>query len=114
MDNGKAEDDVQYFVTCTYCGTQTQLSLKQIENDRPLKCRTCGAPFRVVPPKKPPKKPVKKRKKPFDDYDAILAERHAYKSRTEGEFNKARYVGGIIVGALLTTIWILLMVLDSC
>lgn len=114
MKNEKTDDDVQYFVTCTYCGTQTQLSLKQLEGDRPLKCRTCGAPFKVVPPKKPPKKPLKKRKKTFDDYDAILDERHAYELRTEGGFKKARYVGGIIVGVLLTTIYILLMILDSC
>lgn len=44
MQNEKA-DDGQTFVTCTYCGTQTQLSLKQLESDRPLKCRMCGAPF---------------------------------------------------------------------
>jgi DNA-directed RNA polymerase subunit RPC12/RpoP len=109
--NDEKPEDVQYFVKCTYCGTQTQLSFNELHSDKPLKCRTCGAPFKVVPP---PKKPVKKREKPFSDYDAVPAERHAYERRTEGGFKKARYVGGIIIGALLTTIWILLMVLDSC
>jgi DNA-directed RNA polymerase subunit RPC12/RpoP len=114
VKNERTVEDVQYFVTCTYCGTQTQLSLKQLEGDRPLKCRTCGAPFRVIPPKKPPKKPATKRKKPFDDYDAILAERHAYELRTEGEFKKAQPVVGFIIAALLATVIFFTLLLERC
>ncbi len=51
MKNERTEGDVQYFVTCTYCGTQTGLSFKQLEGDKPLKCPTCGAPLKVVPPR---------------------------------------------------------------
>ncbi len=114
MKSERTEDDVPYFVTCTYCGTQTQLSLKQLESDKPLKCRTCGAPLRVVPPpKRPPKKPVKKRKNPFSDYDALLAERHEYERRTEGEFKKTIAVG-IIIGALYVTVMSFLVLLERC
>ena len=109
--NDEQPDDAQYFVTCTYCGTQTQLSLKQAESDKPLKCRTCGAPFKVVPP---PKKPVKKKKKPFENYDAILAERQAYEMRTAGEFKKAQYVIGAILGALFVTIILFIVLLQNC
>jgi hypothetical protein len=110
----RTEDDVPYFVTCTYCGTQTQLSLKQLESDKPLKCRTCGAPFKVVPPaKRPPKKPVKKTKKPFNDYDALLAERHDYERRTEAEFKKTIAIG-IIIGALYVTVLLFLVLFESC
>jgi len=113
--NGERRDDVEYFVTCTYCGTQTQLSLQQVESDKPLKCRTCGAPFKVVPPpKKPPPKPVKKKKKPFDDYEAILDERHAYELRTAGEYQRARYVIGIILGALFVTVILFVVLLQRC
>jgi hypothetical protein len=52
MKNEKAED-VQYFVTCAYCGTQTGLSFKQLEDFKPLKCRMCGAPFIIEVPGKP-------------------------------------------------------------
>lgn len=114
MQNEKA-DDGQTFVTCTYCGTQTQLSFKQLDSDKPLKCRTCGAPFKVVPPpKKPQKEPVKKRKKPFDDYNAILDERRAYEMRTAGEYQRARYVIGIILGALFVTVIIFIVLLQRC
>jgi DNA-directed RNA polymerase subunit RPC12/RpoP len=43
-------DHIQHFVTCAYCGTQTQLSLAQFDGDRPVKCPACGAPLRIVPP----------------------------------------------------------------
>ncbi len=114
MKNERTEDDVPYFVTCTYCGTQTQLSLKQLESDKPLKCRKCGAPFKVAPPpKKPPKKPVKKKKKPFTDYDALLAERHEYERRYKGEFKKTMAVA-IIIGALCATAILFLVLLERC
>ena len=114
MQNEKAENG-QTFATCTYCGTQTQLSLKQLESDKPLKCRTCGAPFKVVPPpKKPPKESVKKRKKPFDDYEAILAERHSCEMRTAGEYKKAQYVIGAILGALFVTVILFIVLLQNC
>jgi hypothetical protein len=109
--NGEQRDDAQYFVTCTYCGTQTQLSFKQLESDKPLKCRTCGAPFKVVPP---PKRPAKKRKKPFLDYDTLQAERQAYELRTEGESKKAQAVAGLIIGAVLFTIFLLYLLFESC
>lgn len=48
--NDEQTDNVPYFVTCTHCGMQTGLPLKQLEGDKPLKCRACGAPFKVVPP----------------------------------------------------------------
>jgi DNA-directed RNA polymerase subunit RPC12/RpoP len=111
VKNERAEDDAQYFVTCTYCGTQTQLSFNELQGGKPLKCRTCGAPFKVVPP---PKKPVKKKKKPFEDYDAILAERQAYEMRTAGEFKKAQYVIGAILGALFVTIILFIVLLQNC
>jgi hypothetical protein len=63
MKNEK-DDDVQNFATCTYCGTQTGLSFKHLEGDKPLKCRACGAPLEVVPPAKPPEK-AKKAKRDF-------------------------------------------------
>lgn len=55
MDNEKT-DDVQCVVTCTHCGMQTGLSLKQLEGDKPLKCPACGAPFEIVAPPKAPRK----------------------------------------------------------
>lgn len=114
MKNERTEDDVPYFVTCTYCGTQTGLSLKRLEGDKPLKCRVCGAPFKVAPPpKKPPKKPVKKRKKPFSDYEALLAERHEYKRRSEGEFKKTMAVA-IIIGALCAAGILFLVLSERC
>jgi uncharacterized Zn-finger protein len=110
MKNEKA-DGVQHFVTCTYCGTQTQLSLTQLGNGKPLKCPTCGAPFKVVPP---PKKRIKKRKKPFEDYDSILDERRAYELRTAGESKRAQYAIGAILGAVLVTIILFIILLESC
>jgi DNA-directed RNA polymerase subunit RPC12/RpoP len=50
VKNERTEGDVQYFVTCTYCGTQTGLSAKRQDRDKPLKCPKCGAPLKVVPP----------------------------------------------------------------
>jgi transcription elongation factor Elf1 len=111
VNGEQPKDDVQCFVTCTYCGTQTQLSLKRSERDRPLICATCGAPLKVVPP---PKKPIKKKKKPFDDYDAMLAERHAYESRTEGESKKAGAVAGIMTVATILTIFLLYLLFRGC
>jgi hypothetical protein len=112
VKNERTDDGVPYFVTCTYCGTQTQLSFNQVESAKPFKCPECGAPFKVVPPpKKPPKKPVKKKKRPFDDYEALVAERHEYKRRSEGELKKAMAVA-IIVGALFA-IGILFLVLSE-
>jgi hypothetical protein len=112
------EDDVQYFVTCTYCGTQTQLALGQLESDKPLKCAACGASLEVVPPPKPPPKPPSppaiKKKKPFDDYDAMLDERRAYEMRTAGEFQKAQYVIGIILGGVFVTVILFIILLQSC
>lgn len=114
MQNERTEEDVPYFVTCTYCGTQTQLSLKQFESDKPLKCRVCGAPFKVVPPpERPPKKRTKKRKQPFVDYEAVLAERQEYKRRTGGEFKKAMAVA-IIIGALCAAAILFLALSERC
>jgi len=50
VNGEKPDDDARHVATCAYCGTQTGLSFKQLENNRPLKCRTCGAPLKVVPP----------------------------------------------------------------
>ncbi|MGD8719057.1 MAG: hypothetical protein PVH29_09590 [Candidatus Zixiibacteriota bacterium] len=121
MKSERNKDDVQYFVTCTYCGTQTQLALGQIESDRPLKCPACGASLKVVPPPPPPKTPAKpppppviKKKKPFDDYDAMLDERRAYEMRTAGELQKAQYVIGIILGGVFVTVILFIVLLQSC
>jgi predicted RNA-binding Zn-ribbon protein involved in translation (DUF1610 family) len=62
VKNERTDDGVPYFVTCTYCGTQTQLSFNQVESAKPFKCPECGAPFKVVPPRRP-----KRRSKPHTE-----------------------------------------------
>lgn len=108
MNGEKTDDDVQHFATCTYCGTQTGLSLKRLEGDKPLKCRTCGAPLKVVPP---PKRPPKKRKKPGRDYGVLQAERHEYDRRLDKEKKTAMAVAGIMIVALF---FITLLLLERC
>jgi DNA-directed RNA polymerase subunit RPC12/RpoP len=51
MKNERTEDDDHHFATCTYCGTQTALSAKRLDSDKPVKCPKCGAPLKVVPPR---------------------------------------------------------------
>lgn len=50
MDNKKRNDD-RHFATCTYCGTQTALSVKRVDGDKPVKCPKCGAPMEIVLPR---------------------------------------------------------------
>ncbi len=50
MDNGKAEDDVPYLATCTYCGTQTRVNLRALEGDKAATCRMCGAELEIDVP----------------------------------------------------------------
>jgi len=56
---------------------------------------------------------VKKRKKPFSDYDALLAERHEYEGRSEGEFKKTMAVA-IIIGALCAIGILFLVFSEGC
>lgn len=111
MGNEKADDYVQHFVTCAYCGTQTPISFKRLEGEKPLKCRTCGAPLKVVPPPKPR---AKRRKKIDRDYGVLLAERSEYDRRLKEEENIAGLVGAIIIGGLLITIILFIWVLGRC
>ncbi len=104
MKNEKAEGDVQYFATCTYCGMQTGLSLKQLESDEPLKCRACGAPLKVVPPRK--RRP-KKRKKSDRDYGALIADRYDYDRKLEEEKGTVLTVIYIAVGVLILILTLL-------
>ena len=110
MDKEKA-DDVQYFVTCTYCGAQTGLSFKQLENNRPLKCRTCGAPLTIVPP---PKRPAKKRKKRFCDYYLLHAERAEYEPQLDKKYRVAANVVGIFFFASVVMMGLLMWVITEC
>ena len=110
MDNRKP-DDVTYLATCTYCGTQTGLSFKQLENNRPLKGRTCGAPLTIVPP---PKRPAKKRKKRFCDYYLLHAERTEYEPRLGKKYRVAANVVGIFFIASGAIAGILMWLITKC
>jgi NAD-dependent SIR2 family protein deacetylase len=51
VNGEKPDDDARHLATCTYCGTQTALSAKRLDRDKPLKCPKCGAPLKVVTPR---------------------------------------------------------------
>jgi DNA-directed RNA polymerase subunit RPC12/RpoP len=110
MDKEKA-NDVQYVVTCTYCGTQTGLSTKQLEENRPLKCRVCGAPLKIVPP---PKRPAPKGEKRSSGYYALHAERTEYERRLDQRYRKAEDVARIVVVAAGAVVLIFIWVMTKC
>lgn len=109
MDDGK--DSAQYFVTCRYCGTQTRLSFEQLEINRPVKCRVCGAPLEIVPP---PKRPAKKRGKRPCDYYLLHAERAEYEPQLEKKYRVAANLVCIFAIASGAIVGILMWLITEC
>lgn len=100
MDKRKP-DDVSCLATCTYCGTQTKLSLRQFESDHLFKCPECGAPLKVVrPPAKRRGEPRMKMKR-YYGYDFT---HHPREDDDSDEFSRGALLGQLIVFVIVIVI----------